>query len=145
MSDKGAQQFDFWLGNWELTWGDDGQGTNEITRILDGRIIQEKFTSIPNDDTPPYQGLSVSAYNATNDQWQQTWVDSQGTYLDFVGGFADGKMILMHDAIVKDTPVKQRMVWHNIEANAFDWAWERSKDDGRTWQTQWFIHYKRAS
>lgn len=144
MSTEGAAQFDFWLGNWELTWGDNGRGTNEISRILDGRIIHENFNSTPDDDSPPFKGVSVSAYDAPNDQWRQTWVDNQGGYLDFVGSFAEGKMILSREAIVQDKPVKQRMVWFNIREDSFDWAWERSEDDGRSWQTIWPIHYTRA-
>ena len=144
MSDEGVQQFDFWLGNWNLTWGENGRGTNEITRILNGRIIQENFSDIPSDDTSPFKGISVSAYDANNAQWQQTWVDNQGSYLDFIGGFADGKMILMRDATVQEKPVTQRMVWHNIQPDALDWAWERSEDNGRTWQTVWAIHYTRT-
>ncbi len=144
MSTEGAGQFDFWLGNWELTWGDNGRGTNEISRILDGRIIQENFSSIPDDESPPFLGISVSAYDAPNNQWRQTWVDNQGAYLDFVGRFQDGKMILSRDVIVQDKPVKQRMVWFNISDDSFDWAWERSEDDGRSWQTIWPIHYTRA-
>jgi hypothetical protein len=143
MSEAGTQQFDFWCGYWDLTWGDNGRGSNEITRILDGRIIQENFNSIPDDDSPPYQGLSVSAYDAESAQWRQTWVDNQGGYLDFAGSFADGKMILSRDAIVADKPVKQRMVWQNIEADSLDWAWERSEDNGRSWQALWSIHYSR--
>lgn len=145
MSNDGAQQFNFWLGSWDLTWGDNGRGHNEITRILDGRIIHENFTSLPHDDTPPFKGISVSAYDPPHNQWRQTWVDNQGAYLDFVGSYIDGKMILSRDAIVKDKPVKQRMVWSNISEGAFDWAWEQSEDDGRTWQTLWLIRYQRRN
>ena len=53
----GAKQFDFWLGEWDLTWGEDGRGTNRITLILDEQVIQEEF-----DGTPAIslKGLSVS-------------------------------------------------------------------------------------
>ncbi len=145
MSEEKSSQFDFWLGNWNLTWGDNGRGTNEITRILDGRIIQENFKSEPNDQGQYLQGISVSAYDPTIDQWKQTWVDNQGAYLDFVGDYEDGKMILSRDAILQDKPIKQRMVWHNIHADKFDWSWERSKDNGESWETVWFIEYKRAN
>ena len=144
MSDDGATQFDFWLGSWDLTWGDNGRGTNEITRILDGRVIQENFASYPDDDGQVLKGISVSVYTAANNQWQQTWVDNQGSYLDFVGNFSEDRMILSRDAVVNDKPVKQRMVWFNINEGAFDWAWERSEDEGRNWQTMWAIHYQRS-
>ena len=42
--------FDFWVGEWNLTWKDpDGStatGTNIITKILDGTVIQENFTGL---------------------------------------------------------------------------------------------------
>jgi hypothetical protein len=36
-------QFDFWLGEWDCTWAEDGKGSNRVERILDGKIIQENF------------------------------------------------------------------------------------------------------
>ena len=135
-----ARQFDFWLGEWALTWGETGQGTNRVTAVLDGRVIQEDF-----DGTPaiPLKGLSVSTYNSALGKWQQTWVDNSGSYLDFVGEFADGKMVLSREATVQDKPVKQRMVWYNIAEDELDWNWERSDDGGETWQVVWQIHYQR--
>src|SRR5690348_4622857 len=84
-------QFDFWLGEWDLTWQDGGQATNTISTILDGKVIFESFDASPSDS---FKGLSFSVYNPTLDRWQQTWVDNRGAYLDFTGAFRDGKMIL---------------------------------------------------
>lgn len=130
-------QFDFWLGEWNVTWGEDGSGTNRIERILGDKIIQEKFTG------GDLHGLSFSAYDAERSVWCQTWVDNNGSYLDFTGKFEDGKMILSRDAIVRGEACKQRMVWYNIEAKQFDWNWERSDDGGETWRVLWQIKYKR--
>ncbi len=58
--------------------------------------------------------MSVSVFSKEDSRWHQTWVDSSGSYLDFVGGFADGKMILVRNGIVEGKPVKQRMVWYDI-------------------------------
>ncbi|RPI88510.1 MAG: hypothetical protein EHM40_22295, partial [Chloroflexi bacterium] len=66
-------QFDFWLGEWDGTWGEDGKGTNRIERILGGKIIQESFRA------PDLQGMSVSAYDPERKLWCQTWVDNNGT------------------------------------------------------------------
>ena len=134
------RQFDFWLGDWDLTWGEAGKGTNRITAVLDNRVIQEQFDGTP---STPLQGLSVSAYNTQLGKWQQTWVDNSGSYLDFVGEFADGKMILSREAVLEGKPIQQRMVWHNITELALDWNWERSEDGGETWQVMWHIRYQR--
>ena len=38
-----ASQFDFWMGDWELTWNDTSKGTNQITRIMNGCTLHEFF------------------------------------------------------------------------------------------------------
>ena len=137
MDNNLEHQFDLWLGEWAVTWGEDGKGTNHILRIMDDKIIQENFSA------PDLKGMSVSVYDPERGLWCQTWVDNNGTYLDFTGKFEDGKMILIRDAIVRGEVCKQRMVWHNIEAGQFDWNLERSDDDGNTWRVLWQIKYKR--
>lgn len=139
MKDQPENQFDFWLGEWNVTWGEDGKGINRIERILGGKIIQENFSA------PEFQGVSVSAYDLERNLWCQTWVDSNGAYLDFTGKFADGKMILARDAIVRGETCKQRMVWYNIQDNTLEWNWERSDDGGKIWRVLWQIKYMRAS
>jgi hypothetical protein len=137
MSTNPENQFDFWLGEWDVAWGEDGKGTNRIERILGNKIIQENF------DGGDLHGLSFSAYDAERGLWCQTWVDNNGSYLDFTGRFDNDKMILNRDAIVKGEACKQRMVWYNIDTNRFDWNWERSDDGGTTWRVLWHINYVR--
>jgi hypothetical protein len=139
MESNPTNQFDFWLGEWEATWGENGKGANRVERILDGKIVQENFNA------PDFQGMSVSSYDPERKLWCQTWVDSSGTYLDFTGNFKDGKMILMRDAIVSGEACKQRMVWYDIQKDNFEWNWERSDDGGETWRVLWQIHYTRNS
>jgi hypothetical protein len=130
-------QFDFWLGEWEAAWGEEERGSNRVERILEEKVIQENFAA------PDFTGMSVSVYDPERKLWCQTWVDSNGTYLDFTGKFENGKMILTRDAIVRGEPCKQRMVWYDIEDNKFNWNWERSDDGGQTWRVLWLIHYTR--
>ncbi len=144
-ADPRALQFDFWLGEWDLTW-EGGTGTNSISRILDGQVIQERFASHVTDPaTPPLLGLSLSVFVPELGMWRQTWVDNNGSYMDFTGGFADGKMTLSMDRTVNGQPATYRMVFYNIAGNSLDWDWERSEDDGQSWQLQWRIHYRRRS
>jgi len=141
------RQFDFWIGEWDLTWpgqksGEIGHGSNSIKRILDGCVVQESFSA----QDQHLRGTSVSTFDARARKWKQTWVDNEGGYLDFVGEFKDGQLILQREAIGKDgTKMLQRMVWKNISANELDWSWDASRDGGKTWQVQWPIHYRRKS
>jgi len=144
-----GKQFDFWLGEWDLTWpaeqmggekGEIARGTNFITKILDECIVQEEFRTADGS----FKGHSVSAYNMREEIWQQTWVDNQGGYLLFTGEFADGKMILRTAPKERSgETVISRMVFRNITENSLDWDWQRSTDGGQTWVDLWNIHYER--
>jgi hypothetical protein len=85
MNTDPENQFDFWLGEWDATWGEDGKSTNHVTRILDGKVVQEDFNA------PDLHGMSFSVYDAQRKLWCQTWIDNNGSYLDFTGNFEDGK------------------------------------------------------
>jgi hypothetical protein len=132
------REFDFWIGEWDLTWGVDKRGTNRIESILDGHVIQENFDGAP---AAAFRGISLSVYNHDIGKWQQTWVDNTGGYLDFTGEFRHAKMELSRTALESGKPVLQRMVWFNILQDELDWNWERSEDSGQTWQVLWSIHY----
>lgn len=137
-----ADQFDFWLGTWEAFWGEDGRAKNVIGKILDGCVVEEHFE----DEGPDgLVGMSLSTYVPREGCWKQTWVDNQGSYLDFKGGFETDRMILSRQTLLDGQPIRQRMVWYDIAPEAFEWSWERSDDDGASWRTLWQIHYRRLA
>lgn len=123
-------QFDFWIGEWDCRW-DGGHGTNTVTAELDGAVIFEQFDGRPGVDL---RGMSVSVYDADEDLWRQTWVDSQHGYIDLTGRYADGVMELLH----KDT---HRMRFTDISNTAFVWHWEKRLDE--EWEEVWLINYSR--
>src|SRR5262249_35115130 len=126
-ADAHQRELEFWVGEWDLTWpgqnaGEIGHGTNSIKRVMDGCVVEENFSGA---DSMHLRGKSVSLFDTRTGQWKQTWVDNEGGYLDFVGEFKDGQMILARDVTRPDgTRAKQRMVFKNIAANEFDWSWE---------------------
>jgi len=136
-----ARQFDFWLGEWDLTWGDGETGTNSVYLDLGDKVVVESFDARPSLD---YQGISHSVYDRASGCWRQTWVDTDGTYLDFAGGFANGVMELRRDGLHEGRAAIFRMRWYDIERDALSWAYERSDDRGATWTTLWEIGYRRV-
>lgn len=140
--------FDFWVGEWELTWetseGDQGRGVNQIVKILDGKVIQENFESLSPKGQPALKGMSLSVYQPQTQTWHQAWADNQGGYYDFTGRIEGDKRIFATQ--VKATSGKiviLRMVFKDIEEDAFTWDWESSEDEGKTWQLRWRIFYQR--
>jgi hypothetical protein len=139
-----ARQFDFWLGEWDCTWVHDGArctATNSVYADLGGCVVVENFDGRPSLEL---QGLSFSVYDRAAGCWKQTWVDSEGGYLDFAGSFENGVMELRRNGDVDGTPAVFRMRWENIEPDSFDWRWQRSVDGGETWTTLWELEYRRV-
>ncbi len=140
MTDAARGQFDFWVGDWILSW-EGGTGRNRIRAVLDGAVILEEFSADPPEEL---RGMSVSTVSSETGDWRQTWVDNTSGYLDFRGGMRDGEMILEREGLAKGETIRQRMVWTDITSGALTWRWERSDDQGATWRTLWLISYRRA-
>lgn len=140
-----SSQFDFWVGEWDLSWqnseGKTLTGKNIISRILGGCTIQENFSTSDGS----FSGKSFSVYNSKKGVWEQTWVDNSGAYMTFTGGMNGDKMILSREVMTKEgKKVIQRMVFYDISKNNIMWDWESSSDEGATWTLQWKVSYKRA-
>ena len=54
-------------------------------------------------------------------------------------------MVLERTATRDDTTFRQRMAWSLIGPDALEWRWQRSMDDGATWETVWPISYRRSA
>jgi hypothetical protein len=136
--------FDFWLGRWQVTDAAEGStGTNTIRRVLGGVVLEERFT-FPGPDGKPYRGRSHTAY-VEGRGWCQTWVDTSGLYLDFVGGVSDNGMTLERRAVLDGTAVTQRMRWSEIGPDSLVWQWMRADERSGDWQLLWRLDYARIS
>jgi ketosteroid isomerase-like protein len=84
-------------------------------------------------------------FDGKSGKWKQTWVDNGGEYLDFVGEFKDGRMILAREFLNPlGKKVMQKMTFYNIQKDSIEWLWERSDDEGKTWKTNWKLNYLRS-
>jgi hypothetical protein len=136
-----ADALDFWIGRWSLSWAGGGKGTNTIQRILRDRVIEEMFEG--GDSSGELLGRSFSVVDSADGRWRQTWVDSNGSYLDFVGVEVDGAISFQRT--VGDGGQVQRMRWLDISHDRLTWLWERSDDLGATWALVWEIGYQRLA
>ncbi len=136
-----AGQFDFWVGKWDLYSADTLTGSNTLYKVMDGCAVQENFESKGGG----YSGKSWSMYNPQMKLWQQTWIDNQGAFIYLTGSFENGVMTLKTEPrkLPNGKEMVNRMVFHNITKDSFDWEWESTTDNGATWKSGWHIHYKR--
>jgi len=145
-----ARQFDFWLGEWNLSWpaeqagGEPGttmSGTNRITKLFGPCAIEENFST----DDRSFQGHSVSVYDESAGLWRQTWIDSAGAYLSFTGGMEGADMVLSTEPVhAKDgRVVVNRMVFSDITTDSLSWRWQKTPEGGAAWEDRWTITYRR--
>jgi hypothetical protein len=133
--------FDFWVGDWEVTNRANGKkaGKNRIERQHGGRVLVENYT------TPgPYTGMSLNAYDGLAKRWHQCWMDNAGGVLDLYGGLVDGAMVLTGET-VRPGGAKQmeRITWTPNSDGTVRQHWEQSADGGKTWKTAFDGLYRR--
>ena len=130
-ADPKAHQFDFWIGEWDVTANGKPAGTNSIQPILDGCVLQETWSGAQGS-----AGSSFNYYDAGNEKWHQFWVWRNGTTLDLAGEFQDGQMVLRGKQRGKDgKPVWNRITWTANEDGTVRQHWEQSMDRGTTWDS----------
>ena len=138
-----TSSFDFWIGDWVVTDPSDGStGRNRIRRILGGKVLEESFT-FPAPDGKRYRGRSHTAH-VDGRGWCQTWVDTTGLYLDFVGDMTGDVMRLERRTLVAGEPVVQRMEWSAITEESLVWQWLRAPKGSDDVQLMWQLDYRRA-
>lgn len=128
-----TRDFDFWLGDWEVTTPDgEVAGYNRIESILEGRVLRESYTT-----KGAFAGHSYNSYNAPAARWEQFWVDNSGTVLHLRGGLNEaGQMVLAGERMTRaGAAVTDRITWTPHPDGSVRQHWELSSDKGETWET----------
>lgn len=136
-----ARQFDFWIGEWDVT-NPAGKlaGTNKIESIAAGAGLLENWTGATG-----FTGRSLNAWNAARKQWQQYWVGSDGGVLELVGGIVEGRMVLSAEREVRGQRRLERITWTPHADGTVRQHWEQSTDGGKTWTTAFDGLYRKRS
>jgi hypothetical protein len=124
------RQFEFWVGNWNVTVQGHQAGTNEVTLEESGCVIHEHWIGAGGGT-----GQSFNFYDRAIGQWHQFWVDNQGNYLHLTGRYGDGRLVLTGTAPGPNgAPAMQRLTFFNNPDGTVRQLWESSNDEGKTWQ-----------
>ena len=126
------RQFDFWLGDWEVTNAQGTVvGTNTIRKILNGCVLHEHWRSANGGS-----GQSHNIYNLQTGKWHQSWVDDNGQLLLLDGGLDDrGRMVLRGETVSEGgATVIDEIAWELEEEGRVRQIWRKSTDGGANWQ-----------
>ena len=115
-------------GSWTTTtkeWMEPGKpptestGTAEMKMVLDGRFLQQEFTSQMMGK--PFSGIGIDGYDNLRKRYVTTWIDTWGTGIFQMEGTAsaDGKTITLKGQ--HDEPggghMTHRAVWKIVDGN----------------------------
>jgi tetratricopeptide (TPR) repeat protein len=138
-----SRQFDFWIGDWDVTQnvpGGGAAGDSHVEIILNQCVIFENWTGRTGGS-----GKSFNAWNADLACWQQNWMDDRGDVTNYTDGhFADGRLVF--HAEKKNAAgqwQKHRLTFVPIDADHVRQLGETSTDAGATWTATYDLLYTR--
>jgi hypothetical protein len=132
------RQFDFWIGEWDVTTEGKKIANSSIQNILASCIIFENFF-----DPEGYHGKSVNFFDSTLGKWRQTWVDSMGNVSEFSGEYKDGAMRFEGESHRQNgTRVLRKMIIYNLGPDRVRQYSEWSMD-GKDWKVGYDFIYMR--
>lgn len=126
------RQFDFWVGDWEVTQNGEPAGTNSIHPVHGGCALRENWQGTGEGGI---SGSSFNIYDQARGRWHQTWVDSSGSLLLLDGSLVDGSMVLTGQWPTREGSgqATHRITWTPNADGSVRQLWEASKDGGSTW------------
>jgi hypothetical protein len=115
------RDFDFWVGEWDVTSGGDPAGTNSVTRELDGCLVQEHWTA--SDGT---RGRSLNSYDPRTGMWHQHWIDEFAQHIRIAGGLnASGQMVMSGDRkALSGVGLTDEITWTPVGSDEVNQFWE---------------------
>ncbi|MEJ8567105.1 hypothetical protein [Elongatibacter sediminis] len=142
-SDPAYRQFDFWIGEWNVTSNGQPAGTNRIRKIHGGCALEENWQGA---GAGGISGSSFNIYDQANERWHQTWVDAGGTLLQIDGGLNGGAMVMSGERPSPDGSGRSthRITWTPNPDGTVRQLWEASRD-GQTWSVLFDGLYTRVA
>lgn len=153
---SGLHDFDFQFGEWHVhhrvkrpadpdSWLE-FDGTCRNRGLIDGSAnVEEHRFDKPNGVT---HGIALRAYDPKVGQWAIWWVDGRTPHgaMDppVKGSFDKGVGTFYSDFMLDGKPARVRFIWSGITPTSARWEQAYSADDGKTWETNWIMEFRRV-
>lgn len=141
-----THQFDFWLGEWDVTpWAGPAVtigrvSKNIVTAELEHCIIHEHWTSNVGG-----KGESINFWDPNRRAWRQVWMDAHQWSLDYEGQYENGAMRFSGWTLGADGKRRlEKLTFFNIASDTVRQLFEQSADSGKSWQVTFDGRYVRV-
>jgi hypothetical protein len=159
MDDDGikARDFDFQIGTWSVKhrrletrlrgasdWAEfDGQAS--MRTVLGGLgNVEDQEIRLPGGS---YHAIAVRSYDVFSGTWAIWWLDGRSPHsldVPVKGRFENGVGAFFADAVLGETPIRVRFLWHDTMLPTPRWEQAFSSDGGKTWETNWYMQFART-
>ena len=137
------RQLDYWLGNWKIgSVGSPANAHSTVTLSLDKCLVVENW-----DGGRGHHGQNVFAYSGDDKSWYGMFADNEGRVHVFTSGkVADGTAEFEGTSRGPNgESVLNRMRVIRLSPNKVEQTWEKSNDNGTTWNVVFRGEYLRAN
>lgn len=141
--------FDQLLGTWDVSYeifDKDGKvrryrGQVRYNWILDGKAVQETWTSDSKHKTPQAYGTTITFYDPKRQYWTAVWVyPEEGMTTIVTGGEVNGSFVLTGP---DPSGALQRWSTSVVDSDSAIGRFDISSDNGKTWRLVGMNHMQR--
>jgi hypothetical protein len=143
-----ARQFDFLIGEWDLSHhmtfpnGREAEwkATGTAVYMLDGQCVMEFSYYDVDTNLPDAATTIVRLWNRQMRRWECMYMNNRFNGILYFGGVQEGDRIVLHkfDSDTSDVPISQ-WIFHSWKPDSYGWYGNASRDRGRTWRKSWII------
>jgi hypothetical protein len=120
------------------------EGTHGMQALLGGQANLEQHEML--DPTgEPLQGIALRLFDPQTHLWSIHWSDSRRLRLDVpvTGSFQGGVGYFYAQDLFEGRPILVEFTWDARDPGRPVWSQAFSADQGRTWETNWYMHFVR--
>ena len=135
-----TRQFDFWLGEWSVTYpGAPGASSSKVYLELGQCVLVENWTGGRN-----HEGINIFAYSSDDGHWHGMFADNEGRVHVFEGKVAGGSAEFAGPSRGSNGVSElNRIRVVRLGPDQVEQTWEKSSDNGATWKTVFSGQYSR--
>ncbi|TWH99468.1 hypothetical protein IP90_03083 [Luteimonas cucumeris] len=151
----GRGDFDFYIGRWQVRnerlkqrWvGSDDwdvfDATDECRPILGGLGTIDEYVTDHYGER--LIGNTLRLFDPKTRQWSAYWVSNRSGVLEppVIGRFKDGIGTFVGKDVDAGVPILVRYLWTEITPTSAKWDQAYSRDDGKSWETNWIMRMTR--
>ncbi|MGB2665951.1 MAG: hypothetical protein WAK48_18250 [Candidatus Acidiferrum sp.] len=137
-----SREFDFWVGDWDVRYpGAENASSSKVYLELGKCVLVENW-----DGGKGHEGINIFAYSADDQHWHGLFADNEGRVHVFEGKVSGGAAEFIGPSRgAKGETDLNRIRVTRLGADRVEQTWEKSSDNGASWNIVFRGAYSRKS